>query len=163
MSYSPAAATGRSGLLASSLILLVAAGCASTPRAATPSMAYVVRGETTQSESSVISCAKSSRQASVASVSAARLGRSTLRDRNGALVRAAVDEEVTAYGNGTTSNSVSFRTSRLGDRTTLTVSASSVLFPASGRGRHNTNKIDIPPTHEAKAMADALLVTCVAE
>jgi hypothetical protein len=117
--------------------------CASTPSIEnTDNRLYLVSAETSRSESDVTVCARSRTETSAI--------------RNGSI-------QNTAYGRGPVSDQLSFRTHRAGDRTVLTVSARSYVFPESGRGETNSNRVLIPVSDLAKDQADLLLKMCAGE
>jgi len=117
--------------------------CASTPSIEnTDDRLYLVSAETTRSETDVAVCARS------------RTTTSALQ--NGSI-------ENTAYGRGPVSDNLSFRTHRAGDRTVLTVSARSYVFPETGRGEANSNVVRIPVSALAKDRANQLIKFCTGE
>lgn len=136
-------------------VAMLALGCASTgtPGAISPRV-YVTEGRTAKSEASVVACARSYTH------SHGGFGSAALSDRIGIPAGTIGVPETTAYGTGSVSNSVYFRTGRSGDQTILTVFAESHSFPASGRGMENTNRVAVPTTPEAKARARSLIESC---
>ena len=125
------------------VLLAVALACASTPSIEnTDERLYLASAETTRSENDVTGCARS------------RTTTSALR--NGSI-------ENTAYGRGPVSDQLSFRTHRAGNRTVLTVSARSYVFPESGRGEANSNRVLIPVSDQAKERVNQLINICTGE
>ena len=121
----------------------LALACASTPSIEnTDQRLYLASAETTRSENDVAACARSRTTTTVL--------------RNGSI-------ENTAYGRGPVSDHLSFRTHRAGDRTVLTVSARSYVFPESGRGEANSNAVLIPVSDLAKDRVNQLIKMCAAE
>ena len=117
--------------------------CASTPSIEnTDDRLYLASAETTRSESDVIVCARS-------------------RTETSALRNTTVG--TTAYGQGPVSDHLSFRTHRAGDRTVLTVTARSYVFPESGRGEANTNVVQIPVSVQAKDRVNQVIKICTGE
>ena len=114
--------------------------CVSTPSIEnTDNRLYLVSAETTRSESDVTVCARSRTETSAI--------------RNGSILN-------TAYGRGPVSDNLSFRIHRAADRTVLTVSARSYVFPETGRGEANSNQVLIPVSDQAKDRADQILKMC---
>lgn len=121
----------------------LALACAPTPSIEnTDERLYLASAETTRSETAVTACARS------------RTTTSALR--NGSI-------ENTAYGRGPVSDHLSFRTHRASDRTVLTVSARSYVFPESGRGEANSNAVLIPVSAQAKERVIQLIKMCTGE
>ncbi len=117
--------------------------CAYTPSIEnTDDRLYLESAETTRSETDVTVCARSRTETSAL--------------RNGTI-------ENTAYGRGAVSDRLSFRTHRAGDRTVLTVSARSYVFPESGRGEANSNVVLIPVSAQAKDRVRQIVKMCTEE
>lgn len=128
------------GYSRSAIAAILTLGCATTPDPIRENpRIYVASAETTRSESSVTSCARSR---------IGQAGHLTGRTEN------------SAYGPGPVSDFLSYRTSRVGDKTVLMVTARSYVFPQSGRGAANSNTVAIPVTQEAKDRVTRLIDQC---
>lgn len=127
----------------------VVLGCATTPGVSpTDARTHVAEARTMRSEADVRSCAE------------ARTGIASRQGLVSAVGRSGAATENTAYGRGPVSDVVSFTTARTGAHTVLTVYARSYVLPTSGRGEANSNSVEIPATAGAKALADALILSC---
>jgi len=129
-----------------SFALIVVAACApNQPLRRDQARFYTLEARTPMSETAVRSCAASQKD----------IGAS-----NGTIGKGAGDLATTAYGPGTVSNSVSFKTRREGTETVLQVTATSWVHPNSGKGESNSNTVGIAPTPEAEALARSLAQRC---